>query len=71
MEREDIAGYLKDKPRASSGQSQGVDNPIQWLTLKLSNVTECRINGEVFTIKKPAQMTMAKLSARLGQTTTS
>jgi len=70
MKRKDIAGYLKDKPRETDGTHQGVDNPIQWLTLKLSNVTECRIGGEVFTIKQPAQMTMASLAARLGQTAT-
>lgn len=67
MKREDIAGYLKDRPRTSDSGSQGTDTPIQWLTLKLANVIECRINGEVFTVKKPAPMTMAKLSQRLGQ----
>lgn len=66
----DISEYLKDQPRTSDSGSQGTEQPIQWLTLKLSNVIEARIGGTVYTISKPEAMTMAKLAARLATAAT-
>lgn len=63
---DDIAEYLKAKS-PSSGQSQGIDNPIQWLTLKLENVTEARINGVVYMVNQPKPMNIVNLRKRLGQ----
>ena len=62
-----VSEYLKALPRTSDSGTQGTDTPIQWLTLKLANVIEAKIGGQVYTIKQPKPMTMALLAARTGQ----
>ncbi len=65
----DIAEYLKAKPSTDSG-SQEVADPIQWLTLKLANVVEAKINGTEYTVASTNSITAAQLKAAVGQPAT-